>query len=133
MSPEQRLRRIVADAKGDDLERARSAFRGMSERQLDQQHGQSGRTRRQILQGYEEDRAEYDGARRLLDAMLKANVIGGHDLEMDRLRALVQPARDLVENIMERGIHDNWKGLAKALRDLEVLETKGGPPSWRVT
>lgn len=40
--------------RGDDLYRARAAFRGMSATQMAEQHGQSGRTRQEILAEYEE-------------------------------------------------------------------------------
>lgn len=38
---------------GDDLIRARNAFRGMSVEQMQQQHGLSGKTRAEILDVYE--------------------------------------------------------------------------------
>lgn len=43
---------------GDDLERARAAFRGLSPAQLAEQYGHSGKTRQEILYEYELDRAE---------------------------------------------------------------------------
>lgn len=54
----KRLLSIVASAQGDDLERAENAFRGMTDGQLDGQYGQSGQTRRQILDDYRQRRAE---------------------------------------------------------------------------
>jgi hypothetical protein len=56
------LIRVVTDARGDDLERARMAFRGLSEKEMDQQHGQSGQTRRDLLRAYEENRSLHDAA-----------------------------------------------------------------------
>ena len=48
--------------RGDDLERARAAFRYLSEEALDAPHGQSGFTRRQILQQYEDHVARVESA-----------------------------------------------------------------------
>lgn len=72
MTPEQKLIRIVEGAIGDDLERARAAFRQMSGAQLDQQYGQSGKTRREILKAYEDERALYLKAKALLMEKLGA-------------------------------------------------------------
>lgn len=38
--------------RGDNLYRARAAFRGLSDAEMDKQYGQSGETRRQIVDGY---------------------------------------------------------------------------------
>ena len=35
--------------------------------------------------------------------------------EIERLRAIEETAKPLIENIRERGMHDNWKRLAAAL------------------
>lgn len=56
------IRRAIQNAKGDDLERAEDAFRGMSDDELDRQYGQSGQTRREILDGYREYRKEWAAA-----------------------------------------------------------------------
>ena len=48
--------------KGDDTARARAAFRGLTPEQMQQQHGQSGRTRAEILREYEEHDAKIDAA-----------------------------------------------------------------------
>lgn len=69
MTPQQKLRQIVENARGDNLERARLAFGGMTSAQLDEQHGQSGKTRRQILKGYEDERASYEAARALVESL----------------------------------------------------------------
>jgi len=39
---------------GDDINRCRAAFRGLTPEQMQEQHGDSGRTRAEILAGYEE-------------------------------------------------------------------------------
>lgn len=54
--------RALANAQGDDLERANAAFNGLSEQQMQKQYGQSGQTRQQILDGYRDDRAAVDAA-----------------------------------------------------------------------
>lgn len=56
MTPE--TKRIVLCALeyyiGDDVFRARAAFKGLSHAEMQMEHGQSGRTRQQILDGYTE-------------------------------------------------------------------------------
>lgn len=47
---------------GDNLERAQHAFRGMTDAQMNEQHGFSGKTRAEILAEYEAYRAEVDAA-----------------------------------------------------------------------
>lgn len=42
--------------------------------------------------------------------------------EIERLREVVEPAKALIENIVKRGMHDNWKLLAAALRALDGEE-----------
>lgn len=56
------LREALSHWKGDDLERAQAAFRGMSDWKLDCQHGQSGQTRREVLAGYVNHRQRHDEA-----------------------------------------------------------------------
>lgn len=51
------VRKALRNYKSDNLERAEAAFSGMIDEQLDQQYGQSGKTRREILQEYREARA----------------------------------------------------------------------------
>ncbi len=48
---------ILNQARGDDLARARIAFRGLTEKEMQEKHGQSGRTRAEILAGYEQHNA----------------------------------------------------------------------------
>lgn len=47
---------------GDDTVRARAAFRNLTPEQMQEQHGQSGRTRAQIIAGYEERDAKVRAA-----------------------------------------------------------------------
>ena len=69
MTAAEQLLRIVRDAKGDDLERAEMAFANRPDL-LDHEYGQSGQTRRQILEGYRRGRAEWRGALELLGRLL---------------------------------------------------------------
>ncbi len=66
MDAKQKLLSIVERSRGDDLERAEHAFRGMSDLQLDQQHGESGQSRRQLLESYRQERAEWKAAHLLV-------------------------------------------------------------------
>lgn len=61
--------RILEGTRGDDLYRARHAFLGMTEAQLDEQYGQSGQTCREIIAGYEKHNVKIND---LIVAMLKA-------------------------------------------------------------
>lgn len=54
--------RALENMKGDDLHRARRAFQGMTQSQMQEQHGQSGKTRAQILAGYEAHEDEINAA-----------------------------------------------------------------------
>lgn len=54
MTPKQMTLKALDQLKGDDAERARWAFRGCSEEEMQLMHGGSGKTRRQILDEYEE-------------------------------------------------------------------------------
>jgi hypothetical protein len=51
------IQRAIRSYSGDDLERARRAFRGLSPEEMEELHGESGQTRRQILDGYIRERA----------------------------------------------------------------------------
>jgi len=55
--------------RGDNLERARMAFRGLSPEKMDEQYGESGMTRREILEGYERHAAEVDSARMFVEKL----------------------------------------------------------------
>ncbi len=48
--------------KGDDTIRAKNAFSRLSDEQMGEQHGQSGKTRAQILAEYEAHDAKVDAA-----------------------------------------------------------------------
>lgn len=65
--------KIAVDAlqnmKSDDLQRAQSAFRHCTEAELDGLYGQSGKTRRQIIQGYKEYNDRMDEAISILSAL----------------------------------------------------------------
>ena len=56
------IERALQSLRGDDLERARAAFRHCTEEEMGQEYGQSGQTRRQILQGYLDHNSEIDQA-----------------------------------------------------------------------
>jgi hypothetical protein len=53
MNPKQTALQALEQMKGDDSYRARIAFRGLNDKQMQEQHGQSGKTRAQILAEYE--------------------------------------------------------------------------------
>ena len=69
MTAAEKLRRIVDNARGDDLERAERCFAGMSEAEMDMPYGQSGKTRREILEDYRRERAEWRAAKMLADSL----------------------------------------------------------------
>ena len=48
--------KILKGACGDDLERATRAFENLSEKDLDVEYGYSGKTCRQVLKEYQDDR-----------------------------------------------------------------------------
>lgn len=50
--------RAMEQSMGDDLERAKSAFRNLSPQEMTQQYGHSGMTRQEIVDGYQRDRDE---------------------------------------------------------------------------
>jgi len=52
------LLRALDQYRGDNLARARRAFQGMSDGELEKEYGQSGKSRRQILTEYEHHAAE---------------------------------------------------------------------------
>lgn len=56
------IKRAMSSYRGDDLERANIAFGRLSEKELGEQHGQSGKTRREIWQSYKDERAAHDAA-----------------------------------------------------------------------
>ena len=54
--------KILIQSKGDDLERAEHAFKNYTEKQMDSEYGQSGKTARQILTDYRVDRTDINNA-----------------------------------------------------------------------
>ena len=52
--------RIVEQAKSDNLERAAAAFRGLTAEEMQLEHGQSGKTRAEVVEGYRADNAHID-------------------------------------------------------------------------
>lgn len=54
--------RLLSNGRGDDLYRAELAFRNCTSEQMDQHYGQSGQTRREILNGYKKRDEEIDVA-----------------------------------------------------------------------
>lgn len=52
----------LEQTRGDNTGRALAAFRGMTPRQLDQEHPNSGKTRREILAAYQAHDRKVDGA-----------------------------------------------------------------------
>lgn len=56
------IRSALSNYRGDDLERAKSAFRNFDAKQMQEQHGFSGKTRQQIVDGYEAHVADITAA-----------------------------------------------------------------------
>jgi hypothetical protein len=54
--------RALENMRGDDAARARSEFRGLTTKQMQEQYGQSGKTRAQVLAKYEGHDAEVQAA-----------------------------------------------------------------------
>lgn len=71
------VRQALDRASGDDLERANMAFGGMTDKQLDSQWGQSGRTARQIWQEYKDHRQEWTEASEWFNKLMQV-----HDLDL---------------------------------------------------
>ncbi len=53
-----RIIRLLENAKGDDLYRARLAFRGLSPEEMKKEYGKSGQSCQEILDEYEAHEAE---------------------------------------------------------------------------
>ncbi len=71
MDPKNFVKRAMQNARGDDLERAERAFRGLSAKEMAEQHGQSGRTRQEVLDGYTAHRTAWNNAMAWLDQVSK--------------------------------------------------------------
>ena len=54
--------RALQDMKGDDLYRAKRAFSGYTPKEMQEQHGQSGQSRQEILDGYAAQNRKVDEA-----------------------------------------------------------------------
>ncbi len=54
--------RLLRALRGDDTYRAKVAFRNMTEKQMNEQHGHSGMTRAELLAQYEANDAKIDAA-----------------------------------------------------------------------
>lgn len=54
--------RALENMRGDNLERAKLAFRNCSPEQMNQDYGESGRTRNEIINGYYEKATEINEA-----------------------------------------------------------------------
>lgn len=52
---------LIENSRGDDLERARYAFSGLNEKEMQGMHGQSGKTRAEIFKIYEDHEANING------------------------------------------------------------------------
>jgi len=62
MTAQKKLLLIVERTRGDDLERAELAFRGLTKEQLAQEYGESGRTKGEMLDIYRKERREWEQA-----------------------------------------------------------------------
>lgn len=60
--PKTFVMQVLEKSRGDDLARARLAFRGMTPLQMQEQYGYSGKTRAQILVDYEMHNKQVDEA-----------------------------------------------------------------------
>ena len=60
----------ISQARGDDLARAKMAFKGFNTEQMQQQHGQSGHTRKQVLDEYQSHSDMCDAAVRVCKRLL---------------------------------------------------------------
>lgn len=58
--------------RGDDLYRAKAAFRNLSEEQMQEQYGQSGKTRQEIIEGYQAHETRCDEAQEWIDGQVEA-------------------------------------------------------------
>ncbi len=70
MDAKEKLKAIVESARGNDLERVKQNWAGLSEHTLRREHGGNGKSRWQILEGYRQKRREWESAKALLDSLL---------------------------------------------------------------
>lgn len=66
------IRRAIQALTSDDLERATAAFRNCTPEQMKQEYGQSGRTRQEILDGYQRERDLNREAKEYFDSLVRA-------------------------------------------------------------
>jgi hypothetical protein len=62
MNIQELILRALENYRGDDLFRAKLAFKGMTPEEMQGQHGQSGFTRQSILDGYVQRERDVDAA-----------------------------------------------------------------------
>jgi len=67
-TPKEVALAALQSMRGDDLERAELAFRGLSPEAMQRQYGDSGHTRAEIVQHYRAARAEIDNAIQWVEA-----------------------------------------------------------------
>lgn len=65
------LRQALGRFKGDDLERAESAFRRETPQSLQKKYGHSGSTKQQVLDEYRKFRQQWIEAKEYLEELLK--------------------------------------------------------------
>lgn len=65
------IMKAMNNARGDDLERATAAFRNCTAAQMDEEYGQSGDTRKQILKEYETHRQRWNEVNAWLSDVFK--------------------------------------------------------------
>ncbi len=68
-SPKEIILSALYSACGDDLERAQAAWGHLSDAELDREHGQSGKTKRELLRSWQEHRREVDDAIRYAEKL----------------------------------------------------------------
>ncbi len=73
----ERLRNLVRSTEGDDFGRARRTFAHCSPEEMQEQWGQSGRTRQQVLDGYTEARAEQLALQHYVECLTSEDFVNG--------------------------------------------------------
>jgi hypothetical protein len=68
-TPKQTIIDALNNHRGDDLYRAKRQFGWMKDEELDREYGDSGKTCREIVRGYEEHAAEVDAALALANSL----------------------------------------------------------------
>ena len=57
---------VLEGARGDDLYRSKAAFKNLTLKEMNEKYGKSGKTRNQIIQGYQEWEDKIDQAKKWL-------------------------------------------------------------------